>query len=423
MQPSAHIQTAIELLDDIADSPLPADRQVHEDLRARRYAGSKDRAAISEWVFTVLRHRARFAWRAGREDPRSLMLGALLEEGRTPAEITDIFNGERFHPRALDAREKAMLEAAPPPDMPDWVRDEYPEWMAGELTASFGDDLPAAMAAMQGRASVDIRVKGGAAARQALQETLISEGVTAEPLSFSPLGLRLSGDKTGSVKNLAAYEDGGFEFQDEAAQIAAILCNVRPGLEVLDIAAGTGGKTLALADLMGNKGKLVASDIAARRLNQLNHRANKAGAGIIQTSLSPAGIYDRVLLDAPCSGSGTWRRQPELRWRMDAAKLDDITKTQAHLLNRAAGHVAPGGWLIYATCSVLPRENTAQIEAFLEKHPGYDVIPAQDVWQKAAARNDAPAPQVPGMGKFFTAAPHTTGTDGFFAAILVAPSH
>lgn len=417
MQPSAHIQTAIEILSNVLDSPLPADRQVHEDLRARRYAGSKDRAAIFEWVFKVLRHKARFAWRTGAEDARSLMLGALLEEGRSPAEIEEIFNGERFHPRALDAREKVLITTPAPAEMPAWVKGEYPEWMEAGLTRAFGDTLPAAMAAMQDRASVDIRVKGGAAARDALRETLTTEGVTATPLPYSPLGLRLSGEKIGSVKNHAAYTSGTFEFQDEAAQIAALLCDARPGLNVLDIAAGTGGKTLALADLMKNKGKLVASDIASRRLNQLNHRAAKAGAEVVETTLKPTGLFDRVLLDAPCSGSGTWRRQPELRWRITEDKLKETIRTQSMLMDRAANHVAPGGWLIYATCSVLPSENADQVKAFLSRRQGYTVIPVRDVWAKISGNPAVP----PGMGDFFTAAPHTTGTDGFFAAILAAP--
>jgi 16S rRNA (cytosine967-C5)-methyltransferase len=208
------------------------------------------------------------------------------------------------------------------------------------------------------------------------------------------------------------FADGAFEFQDEAAQIAVMLCGAKPGMRILDLAAGAGGKSLALAALMKNEGEIVAHDIDEGRLRQIAPRAERAGISIIRSSTgSPKGEFDVVLLDAPCSGSGTWRRQPENKWRLTPARLDELNVLQDKLLDEAALRVKPGGKLIYATCSILPRENEDRIECFRAKHPTFATLDAAKAW---------PTPNPPpGMNAFLNATPRKTGTDGFFTAILL----
>jgi 16S rRNA (cytosine967-C5)-methyltransferase len=243
---------------------------------------------------------------------------------------------------------------------------------------------------------------------------LHNSGFAAEASPFSPIGLRLA-SASAALGASMLFESGAFEFQDEAAQIAALLCAVKPGERVLDIAAGAGGKSLALAAVMQNQGEIVASDIRQTALQQLALRASRAGAGIIRTHLSnpdpPEGSFDAVLVDAPCSGTGTWRRQPELRWRLTPETLAERIATQDRLLDQAASHVR--GRLIYATCSVLPCENEDRIEAFLARHAEFAIRPCAELWRESV---DTVAPT--GMARFFKASPCTTGTDGFFACVM-----
>jgi 16S rRNA (cytosine967-C5)-methyltransferase len=231
--------------------------------------------------------------------------------------------------------------------------------------------------------------------RENLAAALAEEGFEAQPTPRSASGLRLSGATTAKLSASKLFLEGHFEFQDEAAQVCAELCAVKPGQRVLDYAAGGGGKTLALAALMQNKGEIIAHDISAARLAMLPPRAERAGVTIAKTSTNkPSGLFDVVLLDAPCSGTGTWRRQPELRVRLTPERLAELAALQAELLVKAASFVKPGGKLVYATCSVLPRENEEQIARFLAAHPAFTATP------------------------FFHATPHRSQTDGFFTAVL-----
>jgi 16S rRNA (cytosine967-C5)-methyltransferase len=209
------------------------------------------------------------------------------------------------------------------------------------------------------------------------------------------------------------FASGAFELQDEASQIASLLVDAKPGMRVLDLAAGAGGKSLPMAVQMQNQGEIVASDIDPRRLEQIPERAKRAGITIIRPKSGEASLFDRVLVDTPCSGTGTWRRQPELRWRLTPERLEALRKTQASLLEEGAGHVKPGGRLIYATCSILPSESEGQIAAFFDRHSDFAIVPAREVWSESVG-----AEPPPGMDRFFRATPHTSGTDGFFTAIL-----
>ncbi|MDE2500693.1 MAG: RsmB/NOP family class I SAM-dependent RNA methyltransferase [Alphaproteobacteria bacterium] len=411
MTPSARLQSAIDILDAVAATAQPVDRLLRDWFRTRRYAGSKDRAAVSELVYAVLRHRSACAWRVGGGSGRSLVMGALLAEGRAPEAVAALFDGSAYGPSPLTAQEAHAL-ASPSGDMPAAVRGEYPPFLEAELERAFGKALMDEMLALQERAPVDLRVNALKAARVAVEAELRQAGFAVSPAPYAPFGLRLApGAGSARLSTLAAYTEGRFEFQDEAAQLAALLCGAQPGQRVLDLAAGAGGKTLALAAQMRNRGEIVAHDIAAERLQALEARTRRAGATIIHpTTAEPQGRFDLVLIDSPCSGSGTWRRQPELRWRTTPERLAELQGLQRRLLEKGARFVAPGGRLVYATCSILPSENEDIVSAFTA-HGEFEVLPP--VWPQAVGT--APPP---GIGAFFKASPRTAGTDGFFTAVL-----
>jgi len=245
---------------------------------------------------------------------------------------------------------------------------------------------------------------------------LAADGIAAAPAPFAPHGIRIAGEAP-SLSKSALFESGAFEFQDEAAQIAAALCGARPGMRVLDLAAGAGGKSLAFAAAMQNQGEILACDVRGEALFELEKRSHRAGATIIKTLPldhgQPAGPFDAVFLDAPCTGTGTWRRQPELRWRLTPERIAYLASVQDGLLDQAAPLVAPGGLLIYATCSILPTENQDRVTAFLARQPGFVPVNLAENW----ARNET-TPVPPGLGADFRASPFSTGTDGFFCAGL-----
>lgn len=420
MTPSARLQAAIEILDALEKTAQPADRYLRDYFRARRYAGSKDRAAVAERVFQVFRHRASFAWRMQDARPRALVIASLLNDGVAQEGVAALFSGEGHAPEPLTAEERAEIARGERGETPLAVRGEFPEFLQSELTRAFGDRLLDEMTLMQARAPIDLRANTLKAAPAAVVAALRADGFDAHPTRFAPEALRIpSGDGLSALSRHPLFASGAFEFQDEAAQIAAILAGARPGAHVLDLAAGAGGKALALAAHMENKGEIVASDIRAAALKELEARAARAGAMIIRTRVPgnapPAGPFDLVLLDAPCSGTGTWRRQPELRWRLTPERLAEFTALQDRLLDQAAERVRAGGRLVYVTCSMLPVENLDRVDAFLVRHKDFRIEPAQARWREAAPAQ----PPLPGARDVFVASPLVTGTDGFFVAILV----
>ncbi|MGA9796306.1 MAG: RsmB/NOP family class I SAM-dependent RNA methyltransferase [Rhizomicrobium sp.] len=411
MTPSARVQAAIDILEGLNASRMPADRFIREYFRARRYAGSKDRAAVTERVFDVFRHRASFAWRMGSESPRALVIASLMKED---ADVTSLFTGDGYGPAALSDGERAVF-ATSPGESAEYIKGEYPQFLEAELTRAFGEDVTLEMGAMLERAPVDLRVNTLRATRDEVLAALQSEGFDAQPTRFSPIGIRLPSGTRG-IEQSKPFLSGAFEFQDEAAQIAVALAAPKPGSRVLDLAAGAGGKTLALAALMQNTGEITAHDIDEGRLRQIVPRATRAGVSIVQTHAGekpPGRPYDLVFLDSPCSGSGTWRRQPENKWRLTRERLDELNALQDMLLDQAAARAPVGSRIVYATCSILPRENEDRVAAFLERHSAFVVRPAQDVWRESVGTEPPP-----GMGEFLKATPLTTGTDGFFTAIL-----
>jgi 16S rRNA (cytosine967-C5)-methyltransferase len=251
---------------------------------------------------------------------------------------------------------------------------------------------------------------------------LRSLGIKADPTPYAPHGIRIpSAEGLSALQQTQFFQTGAFEFQDESSQIAAVLCDAKPGQRVLDLAAGAGGKSLALAAAMQNKGEILAFDSDSARLKQLGPRARRAGATIIAATVKRGGPmwgdgkFDLVLVDAPCSGSGAWRRNPEAKWRLNQERLKELTALQAWLLDDGARHTRPGGRLVYATCSLLPCENMDVTEAFLARNHNFRRLSAAETWSTAVG-----APIPPGMRDNLTATPLKTGTDGFFVCIMVA---
>jgi 16S rRNA (cytosine967-C5)-methyltransferase len=385
MTPAARLQAAIEILGQ--DTSQPLERQLKAWFRARRFAGSSDRRAIAERLYAIYRQRAHFAHRMESDAPRALAIASLLAEGEDPV---GYFTGG-YGPEPLTEAERAQI-AAPPKSPTPHMEGEYPNWLEGELRRAFGPRLPEEMAAFQQRAPVDVRVNSLKAARDDVLARLREDGIEAVALPDLPLAIRCPPNSPLTAHPL--FVEGAFEIQDAAAQAAVLFCEAKPGMRVLDLAAGAGGKALALAAAMENKGEVIACDVRTEALTELERRARRAGAHIIRSQLlgtPPEGPFDLVLVDAPCSGSGTWRRQPELKWRLTPERLAERIALQDQLLDQAAGR---GERLVYATCSILPCENEDRTAAFLARHPYF------------TRKRD------------YCASPARSGTDGFYAALL-----
>jgi 16S rRNA (cytosine967-C5)-methyltransferase len=423
---AGRIEAAIALLAEILGSPrAPADALASAFFRARRYIGGADRRAVSERVWEVLRTRRRLAWWLRTEEPAArLLVGAsLLLSGSSLAGLGRIFSGERFAPPALAEAERAALRSLEGhtldhPGMPDAVRFEVPDWLLPRLAERFGAALGDELEALGRPAPPDLRVNLLRGTREEARAALAEEGIVAEPTRFSPWGLRVA-ERTPIVGG-RAFRSGRVEIQDEGSQIVALLVGAEPGMRVADLCAGAGGKTLAMAMAMRNRGRMVACDVSERRLEGAVRRLRRAGVHNAERHLLGPGDkwakrnrekFDRVLVDAPCTGSGTWRRHPDARARLGERDLAELLPRQAAILDLAAGLVRKGGRLVYATCSVLVDENEAQVSGFLARHPDFAPLQLEAVW---AAPSGPPA----GTGPFLSLTPLRHGTDGFFGAVL-----
>lgn len=383
MTPAARLQAAIDILEEIEKSTLPADRILDAWGKAHRFAGSKDRAAIAERVFEILRRRSECAWAMQNSSPRDWVLGALKVIDRLPdTDIARLFAGEGHGPSPLSADEARRLRAPVPPQSPE-IALSFPAWLAPELERAFKGHLAREMAPFLRRAPVDLRVNTLRASREALAAALGDEGIETAPHALSPWGLRITGGPARAVTRTDPFDEGWFEVQDMGSQRAALLLGAGRDETVLDLCAGGGGKALALAAMMENKGALIACDIGPARLAELSLRARRAGASIIKTKvLDPdwmggaaapdiaRGSIDRILIDAPCSGTGTWRRNPETKWRLTQARLVELTRLQGTLIDAALPWLKPGGTLAYVTCSLLCGENEDVVSGALARHAG-----------------------------------------------------
>jgi 16S rRNA (cytosine967-C5)-methyltransferase len=359
MTPGARMAAAIEVLEHVERDPAPADRILAAWGRGHRFAGAKDRAAIADHVYDMLRRRRSLAWAAGGEGPRHAAIGLCLVSGQDPDAV---FTGAGHAPPPLTADERAAL-AAPRPPVPDPVRLDYPDWLDAALRSSLGDRFEPSMRAMQARAPVDLRVNALKADLGSARAALERDGVATETVPLAPMCLRAP--PGAPVARTAAYRDGLVELQDAASQAAVDFAGVSPGDVVLDFCAGGGGKTLALAAAMEGRGRLVAHDASPRRMADLPARLARAGARAEIAGPEALerlrGRCDVVFIDAPCSGSGSWRRDPAGKWRLTAAALADVAAVQARILRSALAYLRPGGAAVYATCSMLSAENEAVV--------------------------------------------------------------
>lgn len=424
MTPAARIQAVIELLAEVIETPRPADTLASLYFRARRFIGSKDRAAINTRFYRVMREYIRLGWwvgKAGMEPTaRNIVIAALLLDGEHTAEsLPMMFSGERFAPEELTDAEYKMAQALEgkkldDASMPLRERNECPEWAFDALQRALGARFEDEMKAMMSAAPLDLRVNTIKATREEILKQLQKEGFDAHAGKISPLSIRVFGRPQLSQHEL--YQNGFFEIQDEGSQMVALVADAQPGEQVADFCAGAGGKTLALGASMLNKGRIVAMDVLGGRLERAKERFRRAGLHNIETrSLSSerdkyvkraAGKFDLVLVDAPCSGVGTWRRDPDKRWRQLGPGLSALVPLQKSILDSAHRLVRPGGRLVYATCSLLPEENELQVADFIAAHPDFSVEPVSNKLK------------VDGVGDFLAMTPGRHDTDGFFAAVL-----
>ncbi len=417
MTPGARLQAAIEVLDRIASSRQPADQALKAWGAASRYAGSKDRRAVADRVYLSLRKGA-------GQGARQAVLASLAFEGLTLDQIAALFSGQAYAPAALTSQELAYLSARG-----GGRAGGLPAFIEQELERGFGAGWRDEASALLGeRAPVDLRVNTLRA--EGLDEAitaLAEAGHGAAPTPLSALGLRLDAS-VARLAALEAFKDGLFEVQDEGSQIAAWLLGARPGETVVDYCAGGGGKTLALAQAMRDEGALIACDINPRRLEAIWPRLERAGARADLRRVGPTGDRlddligraDRVLVDAPCSGSGTWRRRPEEAWRLTSDRLAALGAAQADVLHRAAALVRPGGRLAYVTCSVLAAENADVAAAFAASHPAFEPL-AIEAAAATPLLTDAARARLAALsngGHTLQLSPRRTHTDGFFIALF-----
>src|SRR5438552_4386371 len=429
MTPAARLSAAIELIDTIDAQRVPAAKALKEWGAAHRFAGSGDRAAISGLVWDVLRRRASSAWLMQDDTPRARLLGMLkLERGMNADAIAALCDGSRFAPEPLTDVEREALTSRSLEQAPAHIAGDYPEWLDGYLAQVFGDDRVAEATAMASRAPLDLRVNTLKARREKILSSLAHLG--AQPTPWSPTGLRIDLGADARNPGIHAEEDfikGAIEVQDEGSQLAALLSAAKPGEQVIDLCAGAVGKTLALAALMQGKGRLIATDRDKRQLAPIHERLSRAGVhnadvrtpkGEGDTLGDIRASADLVLIDAPCTGTGTWRRNPDAKWRMRPGALEVRLKDQIEVLDRATALVKPGGRIAYITCSVLSAENGDQIKSFLTRHPEFSVVPPEQtaavLWDRA--EDFAQAALRSDEGWLMT--PRRTGTDGFFVSVL-----
>lgn len=391
MTPAARVQAAIGVLDQVL-AGRPAEAALTGWARGSRFAGSGDRAAVRDLVFDALRCLRSFTALAGASEPsgRALMIGKIRAEAADPV---GLFTGAPYAPPLLSAEEQAALAAASDLDsLPDGVRFDWPDWLLDAVRLACGAEAPAVMAAQRQRAPVFLRVNRIKADRPAAIAALATDGIGAVPSDLAGTALMVVKNAS-KIKASRAYLDGLVELQDAASQAAVECLPLADEDWVLDYCAGGGGKALAMAARA--RLALVAHDADPARMRDLPARAARAGAAIacVDAKALQGRQFDLVLVDAPCSGSGTWRRTPDAKWRLTPARLQDLCRLQAEVLTAAAFHVGPGGRLAYMTCSILGCENEDQTTTFVAQNPGFRLD-----WQ----RRFSPV----------------TGGDGFFAALL-----
>ncbi len=429
MTPGARLAAAIEVFANLESERRPAADALKSWGLAHRFAGSGDRAAIAGLVYDALRRRASSAFIMGADTPRAILLGMLKRErGLDSGAIAKLASGEKYAAEALSDGERQHLDAADLAGAPAHVAGDYPEWLEPHFVCAFGETRAQEGAALASRAPLDLRVNTLKADRDKVAGML--SDLNPEPAAWSPWGLRvrLSADaKSPAIHAEPAFLKGLFEVQDEGSQLAALFSGAKAGEQAVDLCAGAGGKTLALAAMMENKGQIFATDDDKRRLAPMHDRLKRSGARNVQVRTPKSvggelddlqGRCDLVLIDAPCTGTGAWRRNPDAKWRMRPGALEQRQKEQADILDRAAPLLKAGGRIAYVTCSVLDEENGAQVRAFLARHPEFAMRPPAEVANALGERAFmfAKAARLSDEGILMT--PRTSDTDGFFVSVL-----
>lgn len=400
MQVGARYQAVLEILTEVFKDEIPADKIINDYLRARKYIGSKDRRFITDWVWQIIRNRMKLSFDAKSGDVRRILLYAVRDR------LEEVFDDSTYGMTPLSEEEKSWLQRENEEPYPVYAEAECPQWLFAKI-----NDM-AFCKALNEPATTDIRAHG--ISRDELQKKLAAEGIVATAGRYAPDCLKIDGRLV--LNNCMAWQDGNLEVQDEASQIAAILVDARPEHKIIDYCCGAGGKSLAVSNILGNKGNILAYDIDARRLEAIKPRMVRLKVKNIDLTDIIADSdknYDRFILDAPCSGSGTWRRSPDAKFRLTENYVQKLNQIQAELLETAAEKTKTGGRIIYITCSVLRDENEDIIEAFLNTHPEFALLNIRLLWEQKLA---APYPCASEI--YLRMSPLTTGTDGFFVCIL-----
>ena len=429
MTPGARLAAAIEVFETIEREHRPAAEALKAWGLTHRFAGSGDRAGIAGLVYDALRRRASSAFLMGADTPRAVLLGMLRRERGLDADaIARLASGALYAPGLLTVEERTRLDAADMSGAPPPVAGDYPEWIEPHFIRAFGGDRVEEGAALSSRAPLDLRVNALTAERDRTAAKL--GGLGPKRARWSPWGLRIALDadaKAPPIHAEPAFLKGLVEVQDEGSQLAALFTGAKPGEQVVDLCAGAGGKTLALAAMMENKGQIYATDDDKRRLAPIHERLKRSGARNVQVRTPKSvggevddlkGRVDLVLIDAPCTGTGAWRRNPDAKWRMRPGALEQRQKEQVEVLDRAVPLLNPGGRIAYVTCSVLAEENGDQVRAFLARQPDFSIVAPGQV--ASGLGESAPlftrAARLSDEGLLMT--PHTIGTDGFYVSVM-----
>lgn len=398
MQKGAQYQAVWELISEIFKDKIPADSIINAYVREHKYIGSKDRRFITETVWKIIRNRRKLVFDAGSNEPRRVLLTYLQDED------FDLLCGGEYGLAPLSKEEKEWLKRRNEEGYPAAVEAECPDWLFDKVK-----DIHL-LKALNEPASADLRLNKGSRAR--VIEQLQGEGLYFVPTPYSPIGIR-SAERV-NLNNCVAYKEGVIEVQDEASQLAAILADVRPEHKIIDYCCGAGGKSLTMAFLMNRQGKIQIHDINRSRLEAVKERAVRLDVKNLEI-IEEVGDrdYDRFVVDAPCSGTGTWRRSPDAKYRLTPETLKELNKTQAELLEKAFNHIRRGGRVVYITCSILRDENEDIIEAFLSRHVDAAPVNLRHLWE------DKLDGRYPGQDDFMLRMnPLLTRTDGFFVCIL-----
>ncbi|WP_137931682.1 RsmB/NOP family class I SAM-dependent RNA methyltransferase [Mesorhizobium comanense] len=421
MRLGGRLAAAIEVLEDIGRRHRPVADALKDWGLSHRFAGGGDRAAIGNIVYDALRHKRSAGWLLGEDTPRAVGFGALLLEWRQTAQsLNGALDGDKFAPPLLSDTELQAIAERRLADAPGAVRADIPDWCEPLFERAFGTPWVEEGAALATRPPLDIRVNTLQADRAKVLKELADTG--AQAARIAPNGIRIppiDGDgRHPNVQAEPAFQKGWFEVQDEGSQIAAILAGAEAGMQVLDFCAGAGGKTLALSAAMANTGQVFAHDAEKARLAPIFDRIRRSENRNVQVVARPAELaplvnhMDIVLVDAPCTGSGTWRRRPDAKWRLTQRQLDARKGEQSAILDAAKAYVKPGGLLVYITCSVFDEENGDQIDAFRKRDPGFAPVDHRALWESRFPGHEA-AVRIASDGGV-SLSPAQSGTDGFY---------